>query len=129
VLIPDRLDVAVLEDSCPEDGIGASASSPVILYVVVDGVPDSPRSVQPVAGVTVDATAMPAKDTATLPAVPLTAGMVTDLEAAFTEAAEPPTGFDVETPAYVAVVQAVDCEEDSLNVSVAAGPATVATRE
>ena len=129
MLIPDRLDVAVVEATCPDAGTVVSASSPVILYVVVDGVPDSPRSVQPVAGVMVEATATPAKETARLPALPLTAGIVTDFEAVFTETAEAPTGFDVETPAYVAVVQAVDCEDDSLNVSVAAGLAVVATRE
>jgi hypothetical protein len=55
--------------------------------------------------------------------------MATDFDAALTDAAEAPTGFDVETPAYVAVVHAADCDVDSLKVSVAAGLAVVATRE
>ena len=129
VLIPDVLEVAVVGATWPEAGTEVSASSPVILYVVVDGVPDSPRSVQPVAGVTDEATAMPAKDTAVLDAVPVTPGIAMDLEAALSETAEAPTGVVGSAPAYVAVVHAADCDEDSLNVSVAAGVAVVATRE
>jgi hypothetical protein len=97
------------------------------LYVAVDGTPDSPRSVHPAGGAIVETTAIEANENATLPALPLTAGIVTDFDAGFSDTADAPTGFVGETPAYVAVVQAVDCDEDSLKVSVPAGVAVVTT--
>lgn len=125
MLTPDAVEVAVVAATVPDVGIAVSADSPVTLNVAV-GVEASPRSVHPDAGVMLAAEAMPATLNTRPVAVPLTAGMAIDFDDAFTEAADAATGLPVETPAYTALVQATDCEEDSVKVAVPAGVAVVA---